>query len=123
MPGRPVWGWTRGSGCAGARQGGCTTCCETRTRRGCARRCGAAVVRDADRARLRAWVGGGDPEGPGGVLHGPAAAARLAEEGVTDEPLLTAVAWHTLGHPDLDLRGRCLYIADYIEPGRTYDPA
>ena len=42
---------------------------------------------------------------------------------MTDQPLLTAVAWHTLGHPDLDLLGRCLYIADYIEPGRTYEPA
>ncbi len=81
------------------------------------------VLRDADPARLRASLGGGHPEWPSGLLHGPAAAARLAEEGVTDQPLLTAVAWHTLGHPDLDLLGRCLYIADYIEPGRTYEPA
>jgi len=80
------------------------------------------VLRDADPARLRASLGGGHAEWPSGLLHGPAAAARLAEEGVTDQPLLNAVAWHTLGHPDLDLLGRCLYVADYIEPGRTYEP-
>src|SRR5690606_14531060 len=81
------------------------------------------ALRDAAPERLRASLGGGHPEWPAGLLHGPAAAVRLEEEGVADRPLLAAVAWHTLGHPDLDLLGRCLYIADYIEPGRTHEPA
>ena len=81
------------------------------------------ALRDADPERLRASLGGDYAAWPPGLLHGPAAAARLAEEGVSDQSLLTAVAWHTLGHPDLDLLGRCLYVADYIEPGRTYEPA
>jgi HD superfamily phosphohydrolase YqeK len=60
---------------------------------------------------------------PGKLLHGPAAAARLRADGVHDEALLRAIAYHTLGHPELDELGRALFIADYIEPGRRYDPA
>lgn len=59
---------------------------------------------------------------PDKLLHGPAVAARLRQEGVTDESLLRAVAYHTIGHPDLDELGRALFIADYIEPGRNYTP-
>jgi predicted HD superfamily hydrolase involved in NAD metabolism len=59
----------------------------------------------------------------GKLLHGPAAAALLRDAGVRDEALLRAVAYHTLGHPELDELGRALFIADYIEPGRRYDPA
>lgn len=56
------------------------------------------------------------------LLHGPAAAAMLRSEGVTDEGLLLAVGYHTLGHPELDAMGRALYAADFLEPGRTFDP-
>lgn len=59
----------------------------------------------------------------GRLLHGPAAAARLREDGVDDEPLLNAIAWHTTGHPDFDELGRALYIADFVEPGRRHEPA
>ena len=59
---------------------------------------------------------------PGKLLHGPAAAGRLAREGVRDDSLLRAVACHTLGHPDLDTAGVALYAADFLEPGRA-DPA
>lgn len=78
-------------------------------------------LRDADFETLRPLV---DPElrdAPGKMLHGPGAAARLRRDGVTDEPLLLAVAWHTLGHPDFDRLGRALYLADYTEPGREYE--
>ncbi|MEX1182243.1 MAG: HD domain-containing protein [Gemmatimonadota bacterium] len=57
----------------------------------------------------------------GKLLHGPAAAARLREHGLRDEPLLSAITYHTIGHPGLDDLGRALFIADYIEPGRMYD--
>lgn len=56
------------------------------------------------------------------LLHGPACAARLREEGVEDEALLRAVAYHTLGHPELDDLGRHLYLADFLEPGREILP-
>lgn len=58
---------------------------------------------------------------PGDVLHGPATALRLREEGVTDSDLLSAVAYHTAGHPALGTAGRALYCADFLEPGRPAD--
>ncbi len=63
---------------------------------------------------FRAW--------PDPLLHGPAAAEWLRGEGVGDEGLLRAVAYHTLGHPELDRGGRLLYLADFLEPGRGFDP-
>lgn len=56
---------------------------------------------------------------PGKLLHGPAAAGRLAREGIGDDGLLRAVAFHTLGHPALDTAGVALYAADFLEPGRA----
>ena len=43
---------------------------------------------------------------PDEVIHGPAAADRLRLAGVTDEPLLTAIAFHSLGSPDFDDMGK-----------------
>jgi HD superfamily phosphohydrolase YqeK len=80
------------------------------------------ALRDADPRALRPMVDAALRDAPGDLLHGPAAAARLREDGVRDEPLLRAIAWHTLGHPDLDRLGRGLYLADYLEPGRRHDP-
>lgn len=77
------------------------------------------ALRDADPETLRPRVPAAVRELPGGLLHGPAAAGRLAAAGVDDAPLLTAIAWHTLGHPDFDRLGRALYLADYTEPGRS----
>lgn len=80
------------------------------------------TLRDADFDALRPLVATEMRGLPGKMLHGPAAAARLRDDGVEDEALLLAVAWHTLGHPALDRLGRALYMADYLEPGRSYDP-
>ena len=79
------------------------------------------ALRDADFDSLRPLVGPDLREAPGKMLHGPAAAARLRQDGVDDEPLLLAVAWHTLGHPGFDDLGCALYLADYTEPGRDYE--
>ncbi len=80
------------------------------------------ALRDADPRKLRQAV----PEElralPGLVLHGPAVAERLRAAGVEDEALLRAIAYHTLGHPALDQLGRALYLADFLEPGRTFEP-
>ena len=56
---------------------------------------------------------------PGSLLHGPACAARLHDEGVTDRDLLMAVAFHTTGHAGLERIGQALYAADFLEPGRV----
>lgn len=78
------------------------------------------ALRDATDEELRPLV---DPSLrllPTPLLHGPAVARRLADEGVDDEALLLAVAYHTLGSARFDRLGRMLYAADYLEPGRTF---
>lgn len=77
------------------------------------------ALRDEDPSRLAKMVPRRFRTLPGPVLHGPAAAERLRAEGVQDEALLLAVAFHTLGHVDLGRLGRALCCADYLEPGRT----
>ena len=46
--------------------------------------------------------------------------ARMAEEkfGVNDPEIISAIACHTTGKPDMSLLDKILYIADYIEPRR-----
>jgi len=80
------------------------------------------ALRDAPPRELRPLVPEAQRAWPGALLHGPAVAARLRELGVRDEPLLRAITYHTLGHPDLELLGKALYLADFLEPGRAFDP-
>ena len=80
------------------------------------------VLRDADPDDLRAELSSPWDQLPDEVIHGPAAADRLRRGGVRDEPLLTAVACHTLGSPDFDDIGKALYVADFLEPGRQLQP-
>lgn len=80
------------------------------------------ALRDAQPAELRPMLTGEFAEWPDALLHGPAAATRLRNEGFNDEGVLTAITYHTVGHSDLDDAGHALYLADYLEPGRTYDP-
>ncbi|HEY8346572.1 MAG TPA: bis(5'-nucleosyl)-tetraphosphatase (symmetrical) YqeK [Symbiobacteriaceae bacterium] len=55
------------------------------------------------------------------LLHGPVAAALLAEEGlVTDPATLDAIRWHTTGRPGMGLLEKVIWLADYIEPGRSF---
>ena len=77
------------------------------------------AVKGVDADELRLWLGPEASHGiPDPVLHGPAAALKLRAEGITDDEVLDAVAWHTLGHPVLTRMGRALYVADFLEPGR-----
>lgn len=58
------------------------------------------------------------------LLHGPVAAALLAEEGlVTDGDVLQAIATHTTGRAEMTLLEKVLYVADYAEPGRRFPGA
>ena len=77
--------------------------------------------RERDRWVRAGWLhdalrdaGLGDPR-----AHGPAAADRAAAEGERDGGVLDAVRYHTIGSPQWDDVGRMLYLADFLEPGRS----
>ncbi|HET9426560.1 MAG TPA: HD domain-containing protein [Gemmatimonadaceae bacterium] len=55
------------------------------------------------------------------LLHGPATATKLQREGETRTNLLDAIRYHSIGWKDWDRVGQALYMADYLEPGRTFD--
>jgi len=54
------------------------------------------------------------------LLHGPAAARRMADDGERRVAVLEAVRYHTVGSHEWDRVGRALYLADFLEPGRTF---
>lgn len=76
------------------------------------------ALRDADPETLTALAP--DPALPIKTRHGPAAAARLRQNGEHREEVLEAIAWHTFGHPAWSRTGKALYMADYLEPGREF---
>ncbi|HEV8410295.1 MAG TPA: hypothetical protein VGQ30_07290 [Gemmatimonadaceae bacterium] len=79
------------------------------------------ALRDASETELRAQLKGTSfAESPYGVLHGPAAAARLEREGEQRTGVLLAVRWHTVGNAAWDRTGRALFMADFLEPGRSF---
>lgn len=77
------------------------------------------ALRDAPPSSLREGLAG-VTDVPDALLHGPAVAERLRAEGVGDDELLGAVAYHTLGDAGFGPLGRALYAADFLEPGRTF---
>lgn len=76
------------------------------------------ALRDADEPTLRAMTGDGDR--PFGMLHGPAAALRLTQDGERRTDVLEAIRWHTIGNVAWERTGRALYMADFLEPGRSF---
>jgi 2-amino-4-hydroxy-6-hydroxymethyldihydropteridine diphosphokinase len=76
------------------------------------------ALRDADEATLRALTG--DQARPFGMLHGPAAALRLEAMGEARLDVLEAIRWHTTGWTSWSRTGRALYMADFLEPGRSF---
>jgi len=76
------------------------------------------ALRDAAESDLRERTG--DDVRPVGMLHGPAAALRLAEDGETRTDVLDAIRWHTVGSDSWSRTGRALYMADFLEPGRRF---
>lgn len=76
------------------------------------------ALRDAEEPLLRELSL--DDRAPVEILHGPAAAARLASIGESRHDVLEAIRWHTLGNPDWSRTGQALFMADFLEPGRKF---
>lgn len=56
------------------------------------------------------------------LLHGPVAAALLAQQGLVSDPaVLDAIRYHTTGRAPMSLLEKIIWLADYIEPGRSFD--
>ena len=55
------------------------------------------------------------------IIHGFAAAVYAIEKyNIYDVNILNAVKYHTIGRKDMSLLEKVIYIADGVEPGRTY---
>lgn len=76
------------------------------------------ALRDADPDELASLASNGAL--PPSMMHGPAASERLRMDGERRRSVLEAIRWHTVGNPDWDRVGRALYMADYLDPGRTF---
>jgi len=86
---------------------------------------GAMKVPQAERDRwLRAgWLHDALRDGPAAseLDHGPLAAERAARDGERDRGVLDAVRYHSIGYAGWDDVGRMLYLADFLDPGRTFE--
>ena len=58
------------------------------------------------------------------LLHGPVSAWMARREwGIDDPIILEAIHFHTFGKPDMCKEACIVFMADLIEPGRTYKDA
>ncbi|MDR3365285.1 MAG: nicotinate-nucleotide adenylyltransferase [Clostridiales Family XIII bacterium] len=81
---------------------------------------------DAEKAALAALLHDYCKDSGGGaendVAHGAMAAdAARREFGVTDEDVLNAIRYHTTGRAGMSRLELIVFLADTVEPGRTYD--
>jgi predicted HD superfamily hydrolase involved in NAD metabolism len=73
-------------------------------------------------ARYGIPVGPVEARRPKNILHGPVAAAMLAERGL-DPVVASAIARHTIGAAGMTVLEKCVYLADYCEPARDFPGA
>lgn len=76
------------------------------------------ALRDAD-PRVLAELAP-DRWGIPALWHGPAAAAAAEGDGEKDRGILDAVRYHSVGYAGWDDVGRMLYLADYLDPGGSF---
>jgi predicted HD superfamily hydrolase involved in NAD metabolism len=56
------------------------------------------------------------------LLHGPVGALLCRRDlDIRDEEILDAIRYHTTGREEMSLAEKIVYLADLIEPGRTYE--
>jgi 2-amino-4-hydroxy-6-hydroxymethyldihydropteridine diphosphokinase len=79
------------------------------------------ALRDASEEELRRLTS--DAEHPWHILHGPAVAIRLENNGERRTDVIEAIRWHTLGSAHWGRVGKALYMADFLEPGRPFSKA
>ncbi len=54
------------------------------------------------------------------LIHGKLGAyIAKTRYGIRDKEILSAITWHTTGKPKMTLLEKIIYLADYMEPGRT----
>jgi len=70
-------------------------------------------------ARYGIPVGPVEARRPRKILHGPVAAAELAERGL-DPEIARAIALHTVGDAGMTVLDKVVYLADYCEPSRRF---
>ncbi|TSB46791.1 bis(5'-nucleosyl)-tetraphosphatase (symmetrical) YqeK [Alkalicoccobacillus porphyridii] len=55
------------------------------------------------------------------LLHAPCGAYYVEHEiGITDQNVLNAITYHTTGRPEMSGLEKIIFLADYIEPNRTF---
>ncbi|MDZ5712292.1 bis(5'-nucleosyl)-tetraphosphatase (symmetrical) YqeK [Jeotgalibacillus haloalkalitolerans] len=55
------------------------------------------------------------------LWHAPVGAVFAREKlGITNEDILNAIRYHTTGRPNMSRLEKVIYLADYIEPGRSF---
>ncbi|WP_059171209.1 bis(5'-nucleosyl)-tetraphosphatase (symmetrical) YqeK [Bacillus sp. FJAT-27445] len=55
------------------------------------------------------------------LWHAPAGAFLVKKEaGIEDQEVLDAIRYHTSGRPGMSTLEKIIYLADYIEPGRSF---
>ena len=55
------------------------------------------------------------------LWHAPVGAWLMLKKGyITDEDILNAIRYHTTGRRNMSLLEKIIYLADYIEPGRSF---
>ena len=80
-------------------------------------------VRESEMRELFLQVGLEPPSAPVDAWHGPLCVARLKQDFALEvsDAVRDAVAWHTLGDPQMGLLAQVVYVADAVEPSRDYE--
>lgn len=56
-----------------------------------------------------------------GLVHAKLGAETAkCEFGISDDEIISAIRWHTIGRPDMSLLEKIVFVADLIEPGRKF---
>ena len=54
------------------------------------------------------------------LLHGPAGSVLIKDYGIDDEDIINAVRYHTVGREHMSRLEKIIYLADMIEPARSF---